>query len=911
MDTKTISANADTAALRLIKRRSMWLFIGFFIALVFFAVPNLQEKLEDRAVAQRAADWTHSSILISALLHELQKERGLSSGFLSSNGRKFADQLKQQRLQTDAALHTVTSGHLNAFPLADMTAAQTVTLHRDLLHIASLREQIDEQNISYDAEVDRYNDMVNLLLGQMAQTLASAANPLPSQLAFIAFLQAKDMMGLERALFTAILSSGDFGSYARLASFHRINAVEATRIEQFLQFAEPDAIVGYQAILAQPYMVQAQAIRRRTIAAGHSGESASVSLPDPQHWFTVSSQRIDAMKALEDLITQSVLRKARALERNVNVSLLINVVSALASFMLAGLLLIMVRRGSRVADKGLDLAAAVFRNSVESIVITDANSNIVEVNRAFTTTTGFTREEALGYNVRMLKSGRHDINFYKAMWASIQTSGSWEGEIWNRRRNGDLFPALLSIVATHDPAGAVSNYIAMTVDLSQHKNTEELLNKLRTFDPLTGLLSRDAWLSALDCAIASCHGSERRFTVLEVGLDRFKVINDSLSHAVGDQVLIEAAERIKSVLRRHDTAARPGGDRFSILLDDISSLQDVRTICEKLMAAFVPTFFIDEHQLHVSVSIGAAQYPGDGDKPGPLQSHAESAMYMAKNEGRACYKFYSAEMDAEGARLLSLERLLRLALERGEFSLVYQPQIHARSGCLVGVEALIRWNSPDLGLISPVQFIPIAEETGLIVPIGEWVMKTACRQAQSWRTELGCDIAMAVNLSARQFRRVDVLATVQTTLDECGLPAHLLELEITEGMLMTDPQGTAAVLYGLRQLGVRLAIDDFGTGYSSLAYLKTFPLDRLKIDRAFVVGLPDDVSDCAIARAVIALGSNLNMEILAEGVETQAQSDFLTEAGCHILQGYLYSKPIPADTLLAQVKNGMLKIDAF
>jgi diguanylate cyclase (GGDEF)-like protein/PAS domain S-box-containing protein len=568
----------------------------------------------------------------------------------------------------------------------------------------------------------------------------------------------------------------------------------------------------------------------------------------------------------------------------------------------------MVRRGSRVADRGLDLGGAVFHNSVESIVITDASSVIVEVNRAFTKTTGFTRDEALGQNVRMLKSGRHDTSFYEAMWESIKVQNSWEGEIWNRRKNGDLYPALLSIVATRDTTGIVSNYIAMTVDLSQHKNAEELLKRLRTFDPLTNLLSRDAWLTALDRAVASCRDTERGFTVLEVGLDRFKIINDTLSHAVGDRVLVEAAERIKSMLRRHDTAARPGGDRFSILLEDTVSPHDVRTICEKLLAAFVPTFNIDEHQLHLSVSIGVAQYPGDGEFTGTLQSHAESAMYMAKNEGRANYKFYSAEMDAEGARLLSFERLLRLALERGEFSLVYQPQIDARTCHMVGVEALIRWNSPDLGLISPVQFIPIAEETGLIVPIGEWVMKTACLQAQTWRSELGHDIAVAVNLSARQFRRADVLATVQATLTETGLPAHLLELEITEGMLMADPQGTATVLHGLRTMGIRLAIDDFGTGYSSLAYLKTFPLDRLKIDRAFVMGLPDDISDCAIAHAVIALGRNLNMEILAEGVESQAQNDFLADAGCHVIQGYFYSKPIPAHALLAQIESGQLKL---
>jgi diguanylate cyclase (GGDEF)-like protein/PAS domain S-box-containing protein len=897
---KKDSTGSETTAWRLIKRRSVWLFVGFFIALFLFAVPNLQEKLAERTQAQRTATWTHASVALSALIHELQKERGLSSGYLASNGATFSDLMQQQRLLTDHALSTALADVLRT---VDNTAGRN-----DLLRLNDLRELINTQLISRDAQVDRYNHMINLLLAHMAKTLTSTTTPWPSQLAFMAFLRAKDMMGLERSLLTTILSSRDFGSYARIASFHRINAVQATHIAQFLQFAEPDAVAGYQDILKQAFMDQAQGIRRHVIAAGHSGASDALRLPDPQRWFTLSSLGIDAMKALEDILSQSVLRKAHAQEAAANTALMVSAISAVASFVLAGLLLFVVRRGSRVADKGLDLGAAVFHNSVEPILITDANSVIVEVNPAFTKTTGFTREEALGQHVRMLKSGRHDADFYQGMWDSIQSNNSWEGEIWNRRKNGDLYPALLSIVATRDPAGTVNNYIAMTVDLSQHKNTEDLLNQLRTFDPLTNLLSRDAWLTALDRAVAGCRSTERGFTVLEIGLDRFKLVNDSLSHAVGDQVLLEAAERIKGVLRRHDTAARPGGDRFSILLEDTVSLQDVRTICEKLLAAFVPVFNIDEHQLHLSVSIGAAQYPGDGEKTSTLQSHAESAMYLAKNEGRANYKFYSAELDAEGARLLSFERLLRQALERSEFSLVYQPQIDARTGCLVGVEALIRWNNPELGLISPVQFIPIAEETGLIVSIGEWVMKTACRQAQAWRTELGCDVAVAVNLSARQFRRADVLTTVQAALTETGLPAHLLELEITEGMLMTDPQGTAAVLHDLRSMGIRLAIDDFGTGYSSLAYLKSFPLDRLKIDRAFVLGLPDDVSDCAIARAVIALGHNLNMEILAEGVETQAQNDFLANAGCHVIQGYYYSKPLTADTLLAHVRSGQLKL---
>jgi diguanylate cyclase (GGDEF)-like protein len=466
----------------------------------------------------------------------------------------------------------------------------------------------------------------------------------------------------------------------------------------------------------------------------------------------------------------------------------------------------------------------------------------------------------------------------------------------------------LSIVAVKDIRGEATNYIAMIMDITKRKKAEGQLEHLRTFDPLTGLLGRNAWLSAMDRAVANTPAADRKFALLELGLDRFKLINDSLSHAVGDKVLIEAADRIRSVLRRQDVAARPGGDRFSILLEDTYMPRDVDAICRKLLAAFEAPISADAHELHVSISIGVAVHPDDGGDAGTLHSNAEAAMYRTKAEGGGAYKFYSEDMTAEGAQILTLERRLRLALEHREFSLHYQPQVDAADGRLVGVEALLRWNSPDLGSVSPVRFIPVAEETGLILPLGEWVMRQACRDAQLWRERLGIDLPVAVNLSARQFRRQDLLVAVQTVLDETRLASHLLELEITEGLLMADPAGAADVLRGLRAMGVRTALDDFGTGYSSLAYLKIFPLDRLKIDRAFVSDLPEDESDKAIARAVVALGLNLNMEVLAEGVETEAQRKFLAAAGCQVFQGYLHGRPMPAEDLLERIRCGVLRL---
>ena len=341
-----------------------------------------------------------------------------------------------------------------------------------------------------------------------------------------------------------------------------------------------------------------------------------------------------------------------------------------------------------------------------------------------------------------------------------------------------------------------------------------------------------------------------------------------------------------------------------MLLNEIADPQTIGSICEKLLTAFGRPFELGGLNVHVSISIGAAIYPTDGQDSKTLMIAAESALYSAKADGRNLYKYYSREMNELGSQLFKLESMLRLALERNEFSVVYQPQVNAGNGRLVGVEALLRWHNPELGQVSPVQFIPVAEETGLIVPIGEWVMRMACAQARKWQTELGVDIPVAVNLSARQFRRNDLLASVQLVLDETGLPSRLLELEITEGLLMVDPIGAIDIIRGLNFLGVKTALDDFGTGYSSLAYLKAFPLNRLKIDRAFVRDLPHNESDCAISNTVITLGLNLNMEVLAEGVETEAQRDFLAQSGCQIFQGYLFGKPMPGDDLTQRLQSG-------
>jgi diguanylate cyclase (GGDEF)-like protein/PAS domain S-box-containing protein len=910
MDSKEATSRPEQKPLAPIRRHVAWLLLAFFLALSFFATSNLLGRFESLQNATRERQWTGASSAIGLLIHELQRERGLSSGYIASRGQNFGEILVAQHNRTDLSRVALTAKIQN---MAINLGIQE-RLDAALAQMPGMRHRVQRLEISREYTVDRYTEVIDTLFSLQLSTFGNSieSSIFRQQIAFVAFSQAKEKAGQERALLSAMLSDQNF-SAGRLISFNQIKAAEEARLGNFLRLADPEALASYQTILKQPEIKDAERIRQRVLAAGLREatygkglleEVEAPPLPRPEAWFSLASEKIDAMKALEDTLSQTVDTSAREMESRARQELLISGLLVLLSTILAGLLILQIRRGQRVAEHQLSLAKAVFSNSVESILVTDANLRIIEVNPAFTRVNGFSREEIIGKNPRVMKSGRHEPEFYEKIWQQIKAKGTWEGEVWNRRKNGEIYPALLSIAAVNDQNGQISNYTGMIFDLSQHKTVEALLNQLRTFDALTALPNRESWLSELDQAVAKAERNNSRFSVLEIDLDRFKLINDSLGHAIGDKVLIESAERIKNTLRKHDIVARPGGNRFSVLLYEIANPQDIGTVCEKLVSAFARPFDLDSVFTHITASIGIAIYPNDGGDAETVMMAAESALYSAKADGRNLYKYYAHEMNEMGNQLFKLERMLRLALERNEFSVAYQPQINAASGQLIGVEALLRWQNPELGNVSPVQFIPVAEETGLIVPIGEWIMRVACRQARAWQTDLGVEIPVAVNLSARQFRRNDLLASVQTVLDETGLPSRLLELEITEGLLMSDPIGAIDIMRGLHCLGIKTSLDDFGTGYSSLAYLKTFPLNRLKIDRAFVRDLPDNQSDCAISNTIIALGINLNMEVLAEGVETEAQRDFLTASGCHVFQGYLFGKPMPGDELTRRLQSG-------
>ena len=557
------------------------------------------------------------------------------------------------------------------------------------------------------------------------------------------------------------------------------------------------------------------------------------------------------------------------------------------------------------AEDELKLAASVFKESTEAIVITDQEGSILRINPAFSQITGYRPEDVIGENPRILSAEHHDEQFYKVLWDELLNKGVWQGEIWDRRKNGEMFPAWQTITAVKDDNGEIIQFISRFSDISEKKNTEERIYHLAHYDLITGLPNRAFFQDQLERDISHARRQDETLALLFLDLDNFKVINDAFGHPAGDSLLKQVARRLSEVTRKDDMLARIGGDEFTILLTNTQSNQDTALVAEKILNCFVMPFNHEEMEVVVSASIGISTFPSDGEDALTLLKNADSAMYQAKQKGRNNFQFFTAEMNSRVQERLSLENDMRKALEQNEFILHYQPQVNLETGEIIACEALVRWQHPTQGLISPFTFIPVAEESGLIVPLGEWVMRAALTQLNEWHQAELPKIRMSVNLSAQQFGKHNLAHTVTTILNETGMDANCLELELTESMLMADVNSTIETLHTLRDMGIQLSIDDFGTGYSSMAYLKRFPIDKLKIDRSFVCDLTTDSEDAAIVTATIALGHSLNLTMVAEGVETEQQLGFLRTQGCEQIQGYYFSRPLPAEefTVLLQSKR--------
>ena len=563
----------------------------------------------------------------------------------------------------------------------------------------------------------------------------------------------------------------------------------------------------------------------------------------------------------------------------------------------------MAKHSAESIAETLKIYAYAFESSGEAILITDRDNRIVNINRAFTRQTGYRLTDVAGKNPRILSGGNTPHDTYQEMWRSLNHDSFWQGELWDKKRSGEIYPKWAAISAIRDQDEQIQFYIASFTDISDRKAAEARIEHLAHYDILTGLLNRFSLESRMEQAVLAAKRDGLQLAVLFIDLDRFKYINDSMGHHVGDQLLIEVARRLKACIRESDIVARIGGDEFVITLTGLRDVDRVPDLAGYIIEQLSEPYKVEDHIFESSPSIGISIYPHDGESIDELLKNSDLAMYHAKDQGRKNFQFFTENLLAASVERVDFEHQLRSALDLGQFELYYQAQVTTRGNRIYGMEALIRWNHPTRGFIPPDRFIPIAEEIDMINELGAWVLDQSCAQLARWKQHNQCPQQISVNLSARQLQSETLIDTVGRTIEKHSIRRGELELEITETAAMADPELAIRQLNQLSRLGVSLAIDDFGTGYSSLAYLKQLPINTLKLDRAFVGDIENDRNDAEICMATIALAHNLGLKIVAEGVETVAQRDFLSKYRCDYLQGYLFSRPLPpleAEALLAR-----------
>jgi len=558
------------------------------------------------------------------------------------------------------------------------------------------------------------------------------------------------------------------------------------------------------------------------------------------------------------------------------------------------------------AQDQLQLAATVFQTASEAMMVTDKDDIIQMVNPAFSKITGYPEREVLGHSPTLLSSGHHNTAYYEKMYLDLQNTGTWQGEIWNRRKSGEIYPEWLSISTIYDDDGEVLQRVSLFTDITSRKKSEERIHYQANYDSLTDLPNRNLFNERLNHAINMARRSKDRVALLFLDLDNFKHINDTLGHLLGDELLRQVAERLRSLFRESDTIARLSGDEFVIIINEANYDPDLQHLLTRLLECISLPYILDGNTAYTSASVGATFFPDDAQSSENLLKNADAAMFKAKEMGRNTYSFFTPEMNSRAQERHALEVALHKALDKKHFLLHYQPIVDPHTQTVVSTEALVRWNDPEKGLISPDKFIPAAEDTGLIVPMGEWILRQACADAAHWQQKEGLNVGVSVNLSSRQFMRSDIYTLVKDVLNESGLPASKLTLEITESLLVEDENEILKTLRKLRDLGVLLSIDDFGTGYSSLSYLKRFPITTLKIDRSFICDILSDSEDAALTQAILSMAKSMNLKVVAEGVENAGQAEYLKERHCDLIQGFYYSKPLALEDLLLSFKQKKL-----
>ena len=557
------------------------------------------------------------------------------------------------------------------------------------------------------------------------------------------------------------------------------------------------------------------------------------------------------------------------------------------------------------AEEQLREAAAVMQSTHEGVVITDTTPHILAVNDAYATITGYTRDEIIGKDPGILNSGRHDKSFYEFMWKILLKDGFWQGEIWNRRKSGEIYPQWLSISAVFNNQHQPVRYIGVFSDITKLKESQSQLEFLAHHDPLTRLFNRAAVESRMEQELEQASRHNLQLSVLFIDLDRFKQVNDSFGHLIGDELLCSVAERLRARLREGDTLGRLGGDEFVLLATPLQEKQDAAVIARDILVALSEPFNLSTgNEVFIGGSIGISLFPDNGSTVAELTKNADAAMYLAKENGRNQFSFYTPELNADARKKLELENDLRRAVLNNELRLYYQPKVNISSGRISGAEALVRWKKADGSWVSPVQFIPVAEKSGVILTIGNWVIEQACSQIRNWLDEGLPEISIAVNVSARQFRSGHLDKIVKNALKQFQIPPHHLELELTESMLMNEPERAIETMKKLKKVGVKISLDDFGTGYSNFGYLRRFPIDSLKIDQSFVRGVAIKPDDAMIVDSIIGLAQRMKLRVIAEGVETADQLSYLRASRCDEMQGYYFSKALPSDEFANLLRSG-------
>jgi diguanylate cyclase (GGDEF)-like protein/PAS domain S-box-containing protein len=935
--------------------------------MLMFAAFLITAQVGHYVNAARANDYIVASKQVVALIYELQRERGLGVGYNISRGEKFKESLEQQQALTDLALEHY---RLHVEPVISAEFLSGLGEYHALIHQHNSSLKTFRQTILNKSSADVFNFYSDYIAGLIG--IVGYSNPLRNDARLIhaldiysILINLQEQAGQERARVNGLINTeqryenymgnfmGNISSQNMLLKNLRLMASGSDLLEKLPALEH----TAYFPVTTLTELSDTEKVKYLPYyEALKPGDQANYF--STENWWKNSSNRIDRIKRISDdfylgvySITENIKSDAarslifylaslflvmlfslflgrliilrvvgeigsmannmRSMQRsrNFDAQLAISGNDEISSMARAFNNLIRERAASAKADR---LAATVFNKAAEAIVVTDADNRIEMVNPAFCSITGYSADEVIGENPRILQSGKHSLEFYKNLWASLLKKGSWQGEIWNRRKNGKVYPEWSAISVVRDENNKIINHVAMFVDISKWKKYEKDIWKQANFDLLTGLPNRNMVMDRLKQEIERVKRNEMKFAVFFIDLDHFKNVNDSMGHSAGDELLKQAADRISKSVRHTDIVARLGGDEFITILLDTSEKFVMERIARQILHGISQPYIIQKKsEVFLSGSIGVTVCPDDASSVELLLQNADTAMYKAKEKGRNNVQFFTEEMNRKLVAHIEIEKDLRQALANQEFEVYYQPIINLCTDDIVSVEALIRWNHPDKGFIAPDIFIKVAEETGLIIPIGEWVLKKSLSDILVVNKYRKKPIKVAVNFSSRQFMDKNrlMVSLIQNAIVESGAKAEYLEIEITESILMEDKTKIAEDLWGIRQLGINIHLDDFGTGYSSLSYLKAFPIDLIKIDRSFVMDVVENQDSANLVSAIIAMGKSLHMKTVAEGIETVEQLQVLKNNGCELGQGYLFSKPLPFAALLNYLETKIEYLD--